>query len=223
MVSRSTPGHDTPSTLSFGARMRYERERRNISIAAIAENTKILGALLEGLENDDVSRWPTGLYRRAFMRAYATAIGLDPDATVKEFLERFPDPEVTAAPLASQAPPAGGVVAPAPPAPAATVPVVNRRVRVALPELGAWFSEGCLLRGFRQRCLAAAVDLFMLVVLGLAMYAVLGTLWAPLCVAAAAYYGGGILLLGNTPGVCFFADPEKTLGKRGRLHFNWGR
>ena len=59
------------SSLSFGARLRYERERRKISIASIAENTKILGALLEGVERDDVSRWPTGFYRRAFMRAYA--------------------------------------------------------------------------------------------------------------------------------------------------------
>ena len=73
--------------------MRQERERRNISIASISESTKILGALLEGLENDDVSRWPTGFYRRAFMRAYAKAIGVDADAALKEFLERFPEPE----------------------------------------------------------------------------------------------------------------------------------
>ena len=56
---------------SLGARLRAERLRRNVSIASIAESTKILGALLEGLEHDDVSRWPSGLYRRAFIRAYA--------------------------------------------------------------------------------------------------------------------------------------------------------
>src|SRR6266508_227843 len=89
---------------NFGARMRDERERRNISIASIADSTKILGALLEGLERNDLSRWPSGLYRRAFMRAYASAIGLDPDAVVREFVERFPDPdEHTCAPALPRA------------------------------------------------------------------------------------------------------------------------
>ena len=72
--------------------MRQEMERRNISIASISESTKILGALLEGLENDDVSRWPTGFYRRAFMRAYAKSIGVDADAALKEFLEQLQRP-----------------------------------------------------------------------------------------------------------------------------------
>jgi hypothetical protein len=49
-------------------------------------------SLLEELERDDVSHWPTGIFRRAFIRAYALAIGLDPDAIVREFLERYPDP-----------------------------------------------------------------------------------------------------------------------------------
>ncbi len=79
--------------VSFGARLRAERERREISIASIAHKTKILGALLEGLENDDVSRWPTGFYRRAFFRAYVVAIGLDPEPAIKEFTERFPEAE----------------------------------------------------------------------------------------------------------------------------------
>ena len=79
--------------VSFGARLRAERERREISIASIAHKTKILGALLEGLENDDVSRWPTGFYRRAFFRAYVVAIGLDPEPAIREFTERFPEAE----------------------------------------------------------------------------------------------------------------------------------
>ena len=65
---------------SLGARLRAQRLSRKVSIASIAESTKILGALLEALEHDDVSRWPSGLYRRAFIRAYATAIGLESGA-----------------------------------------------------------------------------------------------------------------------------------------------
>ncbi|PYR28588.1 MAG: hypothetical protein DMF98_02480 [Acidobacteria bacterium] len=76
----------------FGRRLRMERERRTITLASISDNTKISQSLLEGLERDDVSRWPSGIFRRSFIRAYAQAIGLDPDVVAKEFLERFPDP-----------------------------------------------------------------------------------------------------------------------------------
>ena len=77
---------------TFGPRLRQERERRQISLTSIAENTKISRSLLEALERDDLSRWPSGIFRRSFVRAYAQAIGLDADEIVKEFVERFPDP-----------------------------------------------------------------------------------------------------------------------------------
>ena len=77
---------------TFGPRLRQERERQQISLQAIAESTKISRSLLEALERDDVSRWPTGIFRRAFVRSYAQAIGLDADEIVREFSERFPDP-----------------------------------------------------------------------------------------------------------------------------------
>jgi transcriptional regulator with XRE-family HTH domain len=78
---------------SFGARLRQRREERQIALPTIAEQTKIKQSLLEGLERDDVSRWPGGIFRRAFLRAYAHAIGLDADVVVREFLELHPDPE----------------------------------------------------------------------------------------------------------------------------------
>ncbi len=87
------------SDSSFGARLRYERERRQIALKSIADATKIGIGLLEGLERDDVSRWPSGIFRKSFIRAYAEAIGMDPDPVVREFVERYPDPlEIDAAP-----------------------------------------------------------------------------------------------------------------------------
>jgi cytoskeletal protein RodZ len=77
---------------TFGSRLRYERERRQIALKSIAESTKIGMALLEGLERDDVSRWPSGIFRKSFIRSYAEAIGLAPDPVVREFVERYPDP-----------------------------------------------------------------------------------------------------------------------------------
>ncbi len=79
---------------SFGARLRHERERRRIPLRSIAERTKISLGLLEGLERDDVSRWPSGIFRKSFVRAYAAAIGLDGDAVLREFVELYPDPKI---------------------------------------------------------------------------------------------------------------------------------
>jgi transcriptional regulator with XRE-family HTH domain len=228
MSSRQETRVSDPARMTFGARLRHERERRKISIASIAENTKILGALLEGVEHDDVSRWPTGFYRKAFMRAYASAIGLDPEKTVKEFLEHFPDPAATTRPaLATVSSPAGAAATSTAARGASDAPVGARmtlaNIRLASPRLGAWFAEGPLVKGFGLRCLAAAFDLFAVCVLGVALYAALGMLWAPLSIGAVAYYAGSILLLGNTPGVCLFADPEKTLKKRGRVYLQFLR
>jgi cytoskeletal protein RodZ len=77
---------------SFGSRLRYERERRQIALKSIAESTKISISLLEGLERDDVSRWPSGIFRKSFIRSYAEAVGLKPDIIAREFVERYPDP-----------------------------------------------------------------------------------------------------------------------------------
>src|SRR3954468_10586309 len=77
---------------SFGARLRQQRERQAVEFCAIAEQTKIKQSLLEALERDDVSQWPSGIFRRAFVRAYAQAIALEPDLVVREFLQLYPDP-----------------------------------------------------------------------------------------------------------------------------------
>ena len=77
---------------SFGARLRQRREQQGIDLVVIAEQTKIKRSLLEALERDDVSQWPAGIYRRAYIRTYAQAIGLDPDPISREFLRVHPEP-----------------------------------------------------------------------------------------------------------------------------------
>jgi hypothetical protein len=78
---------------TFGTRLRLQREEQQIPLATIAEQTKIKLSLLEGLERDDVSRWPTGIFRRSYFRAYARAIGLEPDRMLNEFQALYPDPD----------------------------------------------------------------------------------------------------------------------------------
>ena len=75
---------------TFGPRLRRERERRGITLDTIAVVTKVSAELWEGLERNDFSRWPSGIFARAFVRDYARAVGLDADEVVDEFCRLFP-------------------------------------------------------------------------------------------------------------------------------------
>jgi hypothetical protein len=77
-------------TPTFGERLRLQREQKQISLSTVSEQTKIKLSLLEALERDDLSHWPLGLFGRSYIRSYAQVVGLDPTATVREFLERHP-------------------------------------------------------------------------------------------------------------------------------------
>src|SRR5712692_10454871 len=79
----------------FGSKLRETRERRGITLRQIAVATKISVSVLEALERNDISRLPGGIFSRAFVRAYASEIGLDPEATIREFLAQFPHDSVT--------------------------------------------------------------------------------------------------------------------------------
>jgi len=89
---------------SFGARLRQKREEQQIALAAIAADTKIKLSLLEALERDDLSGWPAGIFRRGYVRAYARAIGLQPDAVVSEFVALYPEPDDSETPLSAGLP-----------------------------------------------------------------------------------------------------------------------
>lgn len=75
---------------AFGPNLRRLRLQRGISIEQIAETTNIAHDLLEGLERNDFSEWPSGIFARAYVRQYAYALGVDPDSTVDEFCRYFP-------------------------------------------------------------------------------------------------------------------------------------
>ncbi len=75
---------------AFGPNLRRLRLQRGISIDQIADITNIAADLLEGLERNDFSEWPSGIFARAYVRQYASALGVDPDTTVDEFCRYFP-------------------------------------------------------------------------------------------------------------------------------------
>jgi transcriptional regulator with XRE-family HTH domain len=75
----------------FGPQLKARREQRGIALESISEATKIGLPLLESLERSDVSHWPKGIFRRAFFREYAAAIGAPVDDLLAEFLQLFPE------------------------------------------------------------------------------------------------------------------------------------
>jgi transcriptional regulator with XRE-family HTH domain len=169
---------------SLGIWLRRERERRGITLRQIAEQTKVAVPLLEGLEADNLSRWPAGIYRKAFVRSYAVCIGLDPDEVAKRFArEHPPEPETSPLPVATVPATAS---ADAPAAPAAGR---DRRPRLAS----------------RPRVLGTAADLTVAVVIALGSAAAGSRLLWPVLVIAL-YYAIGTLLTGTSPMVALLSD-----------------
>lgn len=82
---------------SFVTRLRRHRQRYRLSLEQMAAEAHVKVELLEALERNDLSAWPRGLYARAWIRAYADAVGLDPVDTVNQFCRLFPQGDRRAA------------------------------------------------------------------------------------------------------------------------------
>jgi len=76
---------------AFGPNLRRIRLQRGVSLKQLADSTKVAESLWAGLERNDFSRWPNGIFARAYLREYAKAIGVDPESTVDDFCRWFPN------------------------------------------------------------------------------------------------------------------------------------
>lgn len=70
---------------SAGVDLKTEREKKNISLAQIAAETRISLHYLQSIEEGRYSDLPGGLYNRAFLKAYCESIHLDS----REILEQY--------------------------------------------------------------------------------------------------------------------------------------
>jgi hypothetical protein len=167
---------------TLGPYLRRERERRGLTLKAISDSTKVSIFLLEGLEADDVSRWPGGIFRRAFVRSYAQCVGLDPDDVVRRFEEQHRPPQEIR-PSAPAHPPASAAKRAADGRLPDTIPPSSRRARL--------------------QATAADLTVAMMVAFGSAA-AGSRLLWPVLVIAA--YYSIGILLTGTSPMMALLGD-----------------
>ena len=73
----------------LGIRLKQARVAKGVALRDISAATKISVVALEALERSDYSRLPGGIFNRSFVRAYALAVGLDPEIAVNDFLTEF--------------------------------------------------------------------------------------------------------------------------------------
>jgi transcriptional regulator with XRE-family HTH domain len=181
---------------SFGARLRVERERRQISLSSIAADTKINLGLLQALERDDVSRWPAGIFRRAFIRGYAQAVGLDPVAITREFFEQYPEATDDS---------------PREHASKATTPTPLRLSLADDDHVSLLLAQ--FLSHWDQRCVASVWDFCITLAIGLLAFLIFGVFWIPFAVGMICYHAASGVVLGNTPGAFLFG--RRTILSRG--------
>ncbi len=73
----------------IGSRLRLAREQRGLSLRDIADTTKISTAALGAIERNDFARLPAGVFRRAYVQAFAVEVGLDAHELAREYLAKF--------------------------------------------------------------------------------------------------------------------------------------
>jgi transcriptional regulator with XRE-family HTH domain len=204
---------DLPLIDDLGAWLRRERERAGVSLDTIATQTKVARTLLEALERNDVSRWPNGIFRRAFVRGYASQVGLEPDYVVALFTRAFPDAYAsTSAP--SSTPSLDRATARAA-GMAASRPEAALRLTLA-PEVSRWHEA-------LARLGAATTDLMAPITLALpsGLLGGLSLFWIVLAVVAVLYLTVGTLVLGTTPGLWMMQRVgSQPLGAR---RLSWGK
>jgi Helix-turn-helix domain len=176
-------------TTTLGAYLRAERERRELTLRTISESTKVSLPLLEGLESDDISRWPGGIFRRAFVRCYAEAVGLDPDDVFRRFERQYK---------------------PAAPDPAVVDPRHPPVDLLALAQVSSGYRGS--VPSNRARYLGTAADLTVALVLAFGSAAAGSRLLWPVLLIAA-YYAAGVLLTGTSPMVALFGEPADRVAR----------
>jgi cytoskeleton protein RodZ len=85
----------------FGNRFRSARESRGLTIAEIAQETRISSRFLRAIEAEAFEELPGGVFSRGFIRTYASEVGLDADAMAEAYAALSPDALLDDSPQAS--------------------------------------------------------------------------------------------------------------------------
>ena len=113
---------------TLGEELKHKREQRGITLAEIAEATRIGTRFLKAIETDNFSILPGGIFTRSFIRAYAKYVGMNEEDAIGLYIQQVAGPAVEqqeqAQPVSAPAP------APQKPKKQAS-PVANRPTPIA--------------------------------------------------------------------------------------------
>ena len=73
--------------IEFGKTLKSAREAKGLSVAQVAEATRLLPRIVEDLEKEDFSHLPAPIYGRGFVKLYCEEVGLDPKPMIAEFMD----------------------------------------------------------------------------------------------------------------------------------------
>lgn len=79
--------------MDVGARLKEARKAKGLSLESLQEKTKIQKRYLIAIEEGNLHLLPGKFYARAFIKEYATAVGLDPNELLEEHKEEIPSSE----------------------------------------------------------------------------------------------------------------------------------
>jgi Helix-turn-helix domain len=108
----------------IGNVLRKARDRRKVDLSEVEDATKIRLGFLRAIENEEWDALPGGVYTRAFIRTYASFLGLDGERLAEDYRSDIEGRGGDDAPVVDQSPAV-------PPSPAQ-----RPRRRVAVPRAG---------------------------------------------------------------------------------------
>jgi cytoskeletal protein RodZ len=70
---------------TLGEKLRQAREERGVSIAEVAEQTRISPHYIELIEQDDYRTLPGGIFNKGFVKSYAKYVGVDESEALQDY------------------------------------------------------------------------------------------------------------------------------------------
>jgi transcriptional regulator with XRE-family HTH domain len=112
--------------MTVGSELKTAREAKKITLDTISKKTKIPVKYLESLEQDQFDVFPSQVYAKSFIRAYAKVIGLDQSVMTRQFNAEVKPKEVRIEPVNAEAEMEKG----SPWSPIISLPPVSQRVEI---------------------------------------------------------------------------------------------
>ncbi|HET7217250.1 MAG TPA: helix-turn-helix domain-containing protein, partial [Vicinamibacterales bacterium] len=79
--------------MDIGAELRAAREAKGLTLATLAQRTRVQPRILEAIELNNLAAIPPKPFGRGFVRSYAQEVDLDPSNVVQNYFAQFPATE----------------------------------------------------------------------------------------------------------------------------------